>query len=138
MASAAKILRNSFASIDKGQFSPERLLQSLENNFAQVLGFMDDFEVPFDNHQAERDLRMMKLKQPISGRCRAEEGATMFCRIRGYLSTFRPSATKLGCWHTYTQSSTVKAQRSWSRHSSLILRYRREKPSFAKPSRSTK
>lgn len=72
---------------------PHRVGHNLVLRFKQyrddVLRFIYQDAVPFTNNQAEQDLRMMKVKQKISGGFRTSEGAINFCRIRSFLSTLR-------------------------------------------------
>ncbi len=65
------------------------LLARLDSQRADVLRFSTDFDVSWDNNQAERDIRMVKLHQKISGTWRTLDGARSYCAIRSYLSTMK-------------------------------------------------
>ena len=79
-----------------GRKSPApALVKRLREWREEVLRFMTNFSVPFDNNGSERDLRMVKLQQNTSGCFRTAAGAERFCRIRGYLSLAREQGRPL-------------------------------------------
>jgi transposase len=71
------------------QTTARNLLVRLDRDREQVLRFAHDFRVPFDNNLAERDLRMIKIQQKISGCWRTTVGADRFLALRSYISTSR-------------------------------------------------
>ncbi len=71
------------------QTKARNLLDRFRDHSDGILAFMRNFSIPFDNNLSERDLRMMKLRQKISGTFRNFDALVDFCRIRGYVSTAR-------------------------------------------------
>jgi transposase len=63
------------------------LARRLRDRQTDYLRFVDDFTIPFDNNAAEREIRMIKLRQKVSGGLRTLTGARDFCAIRSYLAT---------------------------------------------------
>ena len=77
------------------QTPARNLLERLWLGQEQVLAFLDDLTIPFDNNQAERDLRTLKTQQKVSGCFRSDPGADAFARLRGYLATLRKQGQPL-------------------------------------------
>jgi transposase len=76
----------------RARASPERnLVERFRDHKDSILCFLRDFNVPFDNNLSERDLRMAKVKQKVSGclTSAGEQGVHIFAAVRGYVSTVR-------------------------------------------------
>jgi transposase len=77
------------------QTPAQNLLERLWLGQDEVLAFLDDLTIPFDNNQAEQDLRMLKVQQKIAGSFRADTGSEAFTRIRGYCASLRKQGVAL-------------------------------------------
>ncbi len=77
------------------QSAARNLLDRLRTHQQAVFCFLEDLRVEFDNNLAERDLRMIKVQQKVSGCFRSLAGAQAFSRIRGYVSTLRKQGLPL-------------------------------------------
>jgi transposase len=73
----------------KKKTKPRNLIERFRDYADDILRFFYDFKVPFDNNFSERDIRMMKVKQKISGCFRSFDGARFFARIRSFIVTAR-------------------------------------------------
>lgn len=78
-----------------GRSVPRRLADRLWSHVDEFLRFLSDWRVPFDNNQAERDLRPLKTKIKVSGCFRTARGAEAFGRIQSFLSTAKKQGTNV-------------------------------------------
>jgi transposase len=77
---------------------PLNLLRRLDTRALEIMGFFIDPDIPYDNNQAERDLRMMKVREKISGTFRSDDHGRAFCDIRSIISSVRKqSRSMLDC-----------------------------------------
>ena len=79
----------------KKKTKAQNLLARLLTHKASYLAFIEDLSLPFTNNQAERDLRMDKVKQKVSGGFRTTEGACRFAKIRSYIATANKNGKSL-------------------------------------------
>jgi len=94
------------------QSKAKNLLDRLRDFKSETLAFLTHPLIPFDNNQSERDIRMAKLKQKISGCFRGENGGNIFSRIRGYVSTLRKNNLKIldGIQSAFNRSPKLTTQ----------------------------
>ena len=87
------------------------LLDRLDEHYDACIGFLFDLTIPFTNNEAERDLRMLKVKGKISGCFRTFSGAEHFCRVRSYLqSCGKQGLNRLDCLRSIFANAPIMPQ----------------------------